>query len=160
VTLISLLQSPIAAGTLAFAGFALLALALFVLRRGDGDAVAAARDFASISLEPVAPAARQVVPAPLRSASVSASSGSASHAAAAATWGTAMPLTRADAIAVLGIGVAPAATSSAIKKIVDGLRQSWHPDYASDPADRAMRELRSKQINAAWEILADKRATG
>ena len=51
------------------------------------------------------------------------------------------------------MGVTPDATQAAIKRIVDGLRLNWHPDYARDDADRQLRELRLKQINAAWEIL-------
>ena len=35
---------------------------------------------------------------------------------------------------------------------------SWHPDLAKDETDRALRELRSKQINAAWELLQGQRA--
>ncbi len=54
------------------------------------------------------------------------------------------------------MGVTPDANEAAIKKIVDGLRQSWHPDRASDPSDRELRELRLKQINAAWDIIASK----
>jgi DnaJ-class molecular chaperone len=38
------------------------------------------------------------------------------------------------------------------------LRQTWHPDLASDPSEKEIREQRMKQINAAWEILANKRA--
>ena len=56
------------------------------------------------------------------------------------------------------MGVTPDANIAAIKKIVDGLRASWHPDHASGQDDRQMRELRMKQINAAWEIIAGKRA--
>jgi hypothetical protein len=67
-----------------------------------------------------------------------------------------MPRTRAQALQVLGM--APSANPTAIKKIVDGLRVSWHPDLASDEPDRQLRELRSKQINAAWEILQRQRA--
>ena len=59
---------------------------------------------------------------------------------------------------MLGIGVAPTASDAALKKIVDGLRQSWHPDLATDETDRAVRELRSKQINAAWDLLRSQRA--
>lgn len=64
-----------------------------------------------------------------------------------------MPRTREEAFEVLGIGIAPSATQTAIKKVVDGLRMSWHPDLAKDETDRALRELRSKQINAAWDLL-------
>jgi DnaJ-class molecular chaperone len=69
-----------------------------------------------------------------------------------------MPRTREEALEVLGIGIAPSATATAIKKIVDGLRMSWHPDLAQDETDRALREQRSKQINAAWDILQSQRA--
>jgi hypothetical protein len=69
-----------------------------------------------------------------------------------------MPRDRVEAMQVLGMGVAPSATEVAIKKIVDGLRQSWHPDLAQNETDRALRELRSKQINAAWELLRGQRA--
>lgn len=56
------------------------------------------------------------------------------------------------------IGASPDATMEAIKKIVDGLRQSWHPDLARSDDDRRTREERIKQINVAWDILADRRA--
>ena len=69
-----------------------------------------------------------------------------------------MPSTRIEALQVLGIGVSPTANEAALKKIVDGLRQSWHPDHAADEDDRALRELRSKQINAAWDLLRSQRA--
>ena len=55
------------------------------------------------------------------------------------------------------MGVTPDASLAAIKKIVDGLRQTWHPDLGRDPSERGLREQRLKQINAAWEILAGKR---
>lgn len=72
-------------------------------------------------------------------------------------WSDAMPRTRAEAFAVLGMVVRPEANAAAIKKIVDGLRLSWHPDQATDPEDRALRELRIKQINAAWELITGRR---
>ena len=43
------------------------------------------------------------------------------------------------------------------EKIVEGLRQSWHPDLATGEADRQLREQRTTQINVAWEILSGKR---
>ena len=45
-----------------------------------------------------------------------------------------MPATYAEALKILGAG--PDASLAAIKKIVDGLRQSWHPDLARSEADR------------------------
>jgi hypothetical protein len=84
--------------------------------------------------------------------------GSGLVASGVADWGDRMPRTRDEALEVLGIGIAPSATQAAIKKIVDGLRMSWHPDLAADETDRALRELRSKQINAAWDLLQGQRA--
>jgi hypothetical protein len=69
-----------------------------------------------------------------------------------------MPETREEALQVLGMGVAGDTGLPAIKKVVDGLRMSWHPDYAIDRADREARELRLKQINAAWQVLGGNRA--
>jgi hypothetical protein len=74
-----------------------------------------------------------------------------------ANWGDAIPQTREEALQVLGMGVAPEVSEVAVKKIVDGLRLSWHPDHANSPEDRELRELRMKQVNAAWEIIAGKR---
>lgn len=45
-----------------------------------------------------------------------------------------------------------------IKKIVDGLRQSWHPDLAKSEDDRLYREQRVTQINVAWDILSGRRS--
>jgi hypothetical protein len=69
-----------------------------------------------------------------------------------------IPATREEALQVLGMGLAGDAGLAAIKKVVDGLRMSWHPDYAVDHQDRAAREQRMKQINVAWEILNGSRA--
>lgn len=74
--------------------------------------------------------------------------------------GDRMPESRDDALRVLGMGVMPGATGAALKKIIDGLRQAWHPDLAQDEQDRALRELRMKQINAAWDILSPKPSRG
>lgn len=67
--------------------------------------------------------------------------------------GDEIPQTREQALQVLGMGVTPDVHDAAIKKIVDGLRQSWHPDHAQSLEERQLRELRMKQINAAWEII-------
>ena len=55
------------------------------------------------------------------------------------------------------LGASPDAGEAAIKKIVEGLRQSWHPDLATSEVDRQLREQRTTQINVAWEILSGKR---
>ncbi len=65
-----------------------------------------------------------------------------------------IPKTRHEALEILGMGVGDNASTVAMKKIVDGLRLSWHPDLATSDADRPAREQRIRQINAAWDILA------
>jgi hypothetical protein len=67
-----------------------------------------------------------------------------------------MPRSSAEAYRVLGIN-ADAAPQVA-KKLVDALRMSWHPDHARDENDRAGREERTKQINAAWDLIKTRRA--
>ena len=56
------------------------------------------------------------------------------------------------------LGASPDASIDVIKKIVDGLRQSWHPDLARSDDDRLYREQRIKQINVAWDILSGRRS--
>ena len=51
------------------------------------------------------------------------------------------------------LGINPDAGRTVVKKIVDGLRQSWHPDHARDAQDRQRREDRMKQINASWDLI-------
>jgi hypothetical protein len=63
----------------------------------------------------------------------------------------AMPGTPAEAFELLGIN--PDASRTIVKKIVDGLRQSWHPDHARDGGDRHRREDRMKQINTSWDLI-------
>jgi len=75
----------------------------------------------------------------------------------ASKWGDTIPQTRVDALRVLGIGVSTDANQAAIKKVVDGLRMSWHPDHSDGDDDRRVRELRLKQINAAWELISGAR---
>ncbi len=58
---------------------------------------------------------------------------------------------------ILGMGVSPDASETAMKKVVDGLRLSWHPDLAKDEVDRQLREFRVKQINTAWDLIQGKR---
>jgi hypothetical protein len=51
------------------------------------------------------------------------------------------------------LGVNPRASEAVVKKVVDALRQNWHPDLAADDIDRRAREDRIKQINAAWDLI-------
>jgi hypothetical protein len=61
------------------------------------------------------------------------------------------PETVEEACAFLGIN--PRAGEAVVKKVVDALRQNWHPDLADDETDRSAREERIKQINAAWDLI-------
>lgn len=56
------------------------------------------------------------------------------------------------------LGASPDASLGAIKKIVDGLRQNWHPDLARSESDRLYRESRSRQINVAWDLVSRHRS--
>jgi hypothetical protein len=66
------------------------------------------------------------------------------------------PSTVFEAYRILGLN--PDAPDAAVKKIVDALRMSWHPDHARGEADRRYREQRIKQVNAAWDLLKTKLA--
>lgn len=68
----------------------------------------------------------------------------------------AVPKTAAEAYELLGINAS--VSEATLKKIVDGLRMSWHPDLARDAADRDLREERTKCINIAWDLITGKRA--
>jgi hypothetical protein len=73
------------------------------------------------------------------------------------TPSTDLPVTRADALALLGLNAD--ASEAVIRKVVEALRQSWHPDLATGDADRAAREVRIKAINVAAGILLPKTIT-
>jgi len=73
----------------------------------------------------------------------------------AARDGATLPRSRSEAFAVLGVN--PDVSETIVKKLVDALRMSWHPDLAKDEADRIAREERIKQINVAWELVNGKR---
>jgi hypothetical protein len=167
--LLSVFRTTTVGALVAFGGLALGLLTAFALaRRNENirDSRRRPRDLGSLSLDNkrARPPARVGnvrgnLPPNAAASAMSRSPGQAAAESGPAQWGDRMPQTTAEAMQMLGIGVAPTANEAAIKKIVDGLRQSWHPDHAKDEGDRAMRELRSKQINAAWELLRSQRAT-
>jgi hypothetical protein len=66
-----------------------------------------------------------------------------------------MPTNYAEALELLG--AAPDASLAAVKKIVDGMRQSWHPDLARSETDRRVRQRRMQQINVAWDLVSQRR---
>ena len=122
--------------------FALAGLAVFGFRRwrGASDVEAAApvaRDFGAISLETPAP-------------------GSDEPEVSEASDDLSIPSNYTQALHVLGASAD--ASTDAIKKIVDGLRRSWHPDHARSESDRVYREKRARQINVAWDIVSQRRA--
>jgi hypothetical protein len=64
---------------------------------------------------------------------------------------TTLPRTASEAYEVLGVNAEVSA--GVLKKIVDALRMSWHPDHARDADDRMLREDRIRQINIAWDLI-------
>jgi hypothetical protein len=168
INLLGAFRTTTLGALVAFGGLTLGLISAFALaRRNESmrDARRRPRDLGSVSLgdkRPRPPArianARGSLPPNAAASAMSRMPGQAAAANGVTEWGDRMPQTRAEALQMLGIGVAPTANEAAIKKIIDGLRQSWHPDLAKDEADRVMRELRSKQINAAWDLLRSQRA--
>lgn len=68
-----------------------------------------------------------------------------------------LPRNRDEAFATLGV---TAGVSEAIlKKLVEALRISWHPDLAVSEADREARDVRIKEINVAWDLITGKRTS-
>lgn len=157
VNLLGAVRGPALSAVAAFAGLALLLLAGFTLaRRRDRlrHAGMGPRDFAWVPLGGRQKRGNLLLPGPA-GANPQPPAPRGPMPPALATLG--MPRTRAEALQVLGMGVTPDANEIAMKKIVDGLRLNWHPDLAKDERDRALRELRLKQINAAWELIQGKR---
>jgi hypothetical protein len=166
VTLVDDLTKSVSPALLGVGGVTMLGLLalLFAYRRHQTESgFTLARDIAAVSLDGRA-GGKELVRAG-HSLATSAPEGGTPQSpvpqrgGAPANWGDAIPQTREEALQVLGMGVAPEVSEVAVKKIVDGLRLSWHPDYATSPEDRALRELRMKQINAAWEIFTGRRAS-
>ena len=66
-----------------------------------------------------------------------------------------LPRDKQEAYEVLGAN--PEASEKILKRLVDALRATWHPDLASNDDDRELRDRRIKQINVAWDLITDKR---
>ena len=174
VSLLSAARSPVTGAIAVFAGLTFGLLTAFVVaRRRERVRFAGAqpRDIGSVSLHGKATRPRPVARLGFSRGQVPPNDdASAMHRVPVpghgvpgeeegipANWGNAIPQTREEALEILGMGVTHDASDAAIKKIVDGLRLSWHPDHARDEADRQLRELRLKQINVAWEIIQGRR---
>jgi hypothetical protein len=67
-----------------------------------------------------------------------------------------LPRDLPEAYATLGVNAN--VSESTLKKLVDALRVSWHPDLATSPEDWQLRDERIKQINVAWDLIAGRRA--
>jgi hypothetical protein len=136
-----------------FAGLVAIALGLFAWTRHREQlslAAAGGREFGSVSFE-----TGDAKPSVWTRASALPRPKAPQATKLAAPAEVEIPRTRQEACAVLGAN--PDAGEAAIRKIVEGLRQSWHPDLATSEADRQLREQRTTQINVAWEILSGKR---
>lgn len=66
-----------------------------------------------------------------------------------------VPTSYEQALALLDAG--PQSPLDDIKKKVDALRRTWHPDHARSEADRTHRERRLQQINVAWDLVSRRR---
>jgi len=166
--LVGYLRDPVTVAVTTLALLCAILIAGFALiRRRDASRaqVATSRDIGSVWLEKsggreessAALISTNANEAPLSNRHLPASQ-SEPKRIAAPNWGDTIPQTRSEALGVLGIGASSDANQAAIKKIVDGLRMSWHPDHADGEDDRQLRELRLKQINVAWEIISEARA--
>jgi hypothetical protein len=148
------LSGTLASGVAA-ALLAVLSLSAFALWRRvrTAAAIAGPRDISSITLDR---APKPVVP--VRPAGTAAGSKPAAEKPIVASFAASeefpVPTSYEEALKVLG--AAPDASPAALKKIVDGMRQSWHPDHGSSDADRSYRERRLRQINVAWDLISKK----
>ncbi len=82
-------------------------------------------------------------------------SDSAVHSLSGLSATRTLPRDRAEAYAALG--VTTGVSEAILKKLVDALRVSWHPDLAKGDDDRVLRDARIKEINVAWDLITGKR---
>lgn len=125
---------------------------LFLARRNNGFDAGLPRDLSAISLDGAPGANTSLMPfsEPPRPVPTLDAVGPASLSIPAKTE-VRMPETLPEALEVLG--ASSDAGPGVLKKIVEGLRQSWHPDLARSEEDRSYREQRMAQINVAWDII-------
>ncbi len=124
-----------------------------LMRRNEGyDAGFPPRDFAAVSLDGTSAAGKSLVPfsEPGLPSPVLDAPAPATLPVAPSTE-IRMPATLSEALQVLGSSAD--ARPDVLKKIVEGLRQSWHPDLARSEEDRSYRAQRVAQINVAWDII-------
>ena len=163
---ISTVASSVDTGVLAAVSLAvlgLMALSFFQWRERTQLRLTGSRDLAAVSLDGRTTTGRDVGfarnVAPANQTSFERQRPAPLDTAPRPNFSDEIPQTREQALQILGMGVTPDVRDAAIKKIVDGLRLSWHPDHAKSAEERQVRELRMKQINAAWDIIGGKRFT-
>lgn len=66
-----------------------------------------------------------------------------------------LPRNKEEAYASLG--VTPGVSEAILKKLVEALRTSWHPDFARTDEEREARTVRITEINVAWDLITGKR---
>ena len=156
----SLTPITMAVGGLTVLG--LIALTLMQWRERWQFRLKTSRDIAAVSLDGRTAArnlisTRGLIPKKWGTAAkVQKQSSSTAFADHQSRWSSDIPQTRDEALQVLGMGVGPDVHDAAVKKLVDGLVLK-DPDHAKNVSDRELRELRMKQINAAWEIISGRR---
>lgn len=133
---------------------ATLATLLVILKKQAAAPVAAGP--LRVPVEPVLPGLEPRRSSPAGQALTVREEPSAPAVSKSAASAHGMPASREEALALLGLSAG--ATDSIIRKVVEAMRQSWHPDLATDEADRAMREERIKAINVAAGLLLRKSA--
>jgi hypothetical protein len=72
--------------------------------------------------------------------------------------GSPRPLPRDLAEAYAALGVNAGVSLPTLKKLVEALRVSWHPDLAASEDDRRHHDERIREINVAWDLIVGKRA--
>ena len=66
-----------------------------------------------------------------------------------------LPRDKQEAYEMLGANAE--ASEKILKRLVDALRATWHPDLATNEDDLVLRNRRIKQINVAWDLISEKR---
>ena len=66
-----------------------------------------------------------------------------------------LPRDKQEAYEMLGANAE--ASEKILKRLVDALRATWHPDLATNEDDLVLRNRRIKQINVAWDLITEKR---
>jgi hypothetical protein len=156
---LALLTNPMAATALALLGVLVASSFVVWSRRQERRQIGARvrRDIASVSLGGAEAQAHPQVAFKTQAPDATATA-TAQAPAPVPGDGAELPMPTTPGEALQLLGASPDAAIEVIKKIVDGLRQSWHPDLARSEDDRRLREQRMRQINVAWDIISGQRS--